>query len=100
MVRRLRAREEPAVIVQGPQDLRVAIPCWMLDDECCRIVVVEEQPRIVVEALMAVGALVEEQALIAVGKDTGCDSMMVNEERHESPTKDRTLGAECAPSQT
>jgi hypothetical protein len=72
----------------------------MLDEECCRIVVVEEQPRIAVEALIAVRALVEAQALFAGGKDTGCGSMMVNEERHGSPAKDRTLGADCAPSQT
>jgi hypothetical protein len=61
VIRRLRAREEPAVIVQVDENLRIAIPCWMLDEACCRAMVVEKQPRIGIAALVQLRDLVDRQ---------------------------------------
>ena len=51
VIRRLRAHEEPAVIVQLEEELRIVVPCWMLDVACCQAMVQEERPRIAVDAV-------------------------------------------------
>jgi hypothetical protein len=85
VVRRVKSREEPSVIVQGERDLRLMVPCWMLSEGCCEEMAVEEEPRIAVEALAELRALIDAQHLAAGGPGAGCDSMTVDEQCHESP---------------
>jgi len=63
------------------------VPCWMLDEGCCQAVVVEEKPRISVDALFELRALLDSQGVLAGGQDAERDSIMVDEKRHESTTK-------------
>jgi hypothetical protein len=90
-------REEPAVIVQGEKDLRLAVPCWMLDEEWCRAMVVEEKPRIAVEALVALRDLLARQHSSTGAAEVECGTMKATEDHHESQTEDQTLGADAAP---
>jgi len=87
VIRNLRTREEPGVIVQGEEDLRLLIPCWMLDESCCRGVAVQNQPRIALEALVGLRALIDEQSMLTGGGDAESDLIMANGERHESTTE-------------
>jgi hypothetical protein len=80
------------VIVQGEPDLRIVVPCWMLDEGCCAAMVVEERGRIAVEALVALRCLVDGQGLSAGGRRGGCDSLMAYGDNHELPATDRTTG--------
>ncbi len=100
MIRGLRTHGEPAVIVQGNEDLRLMIPCWMLDEGCCRAVVVEKKPRIALEAFVALRDLIDGQRMFSGGKDAECDLVMANGERHEKPTKDQKCGVGPAPGET
>ena len=97
MIRNLRIHEEPGVIVQSEEDLRLMIPCWMLDEICCQAVVVEKQSRIAVEALVGLRALIDGQSMLTGGQGAKCDSIMANGERHESTTKHKKSDTPSAP---
>ena len=100
MIRNLRIHEEPGVIVQSEEDLRLMIPCWMLDEICCQAVVVEKQSRIAVEALVWLRTLIDGQSMLTGGQGTKCDSIMANGERHESTTKHQKSDPASAPRET
>ena len=100
VIRGLRAREEPAVIVEIDEDLRIAVPCWMLDALCCRSMVIEEQPRISIDALVQLRDLIDRQALLAGEKDNAHGSMVAKENRHEPRNRSQTSGADSAPTET
>lgn len=87
MIRNLRTREEPGVIVQDEADLRLMVPCWMLDDGCCQAVTVEKKARISVDALSELRALLDSQGILAGNQDAVCDSIMDNGKGHESTAK-------------
>jgi len=61
VLRRLRAHDAPSVVVQIGEDLRIVIPCWMLDEPFCQSLTLEERPRIGIEALRRLRRLVDEQ---------------------------------------
>jgi len=90
VIRNLRTREAPGVIVQDEADLRLMVPCWMLDEGCCQAVTVEKKPRISVDALFELRALLDSQGMLAGKRDSECDSIMANGKCHESTTKNQS----------
>jgi hypothetical protein len=84
ILRRLRGGAEPAVIAQGSTDLRIMIPCWMLDDSLCLAMELELLPRIAVTALADLRALVDAQNMQSGGLDGQCACIVENENSHES----------------
>ncbi len=87
------------MIVQGAADLRLMVPCWMLDQDYCRSLVSEQKPRIAVEALVGLRTLIDGQGMCAGGKDAGYDSIMVNRNHHEKKKKKcEAPGDDCTPS--
>lgn len=97
ILRRLRAGSEPAVIAQGVEDLRIMIPCWMLDEVLCRGMGVESQPRVSVTSLAELRALIDAQNIQSGGMDGQCACVVANENNHEPPAECSDPGAVHAP---
>jgi len=97
VLRRLRAGSEPAVIAQGTADLRIMIPCWMLDEPLCRGMGVESRPRVSVTSLADLRALIDAQSMQSGGMDGQCACVVANENSHESSAEGRDPGAVHAP---
>jgi hypothetical protein len=97
ILRRLRAGSEPAVIAQGVEDLRIMIPCWMLDEVLCRGMGVESRPRVSVTSLAELRALVDAQNIQSGGMDGQCACVVPNENNHEPPAECSDPGAVHAP---
>ena len=76
-------REQEAVfIVEVEEGLRIAIPGWMLEESVCRGLVLEERPRVGVEALMRLRDLIDRQA----GESgNGGGSMKATTQPHDEP---------------
>ena len=100
MIRRLRAREEPSVVVQIEDGLIIAIPCWMLDEPHCRTMPVEERPRLNIDGLVQLRKLIDRQTGITGAQDAKSASMMAKAYRHEPLGKDPTPGADSASTDT
>ena len=101
VIRRLRAREELAVVVQLEEDLRIVLPDWMLDATCCQRMTLDDRPRIAVEALRRLRSFVDQQT--SAGKEeAACGSMTAKGDRHEPPTQGQTSrhGTDSAPAET
>ena len=79
VIHAIRAGEEPAIIVDGGEDSRIMIPSWMLDESCCRMVVVENKPRVAVDALLRLRALLDAQGPTSVGVEGECNCLDANE---------------------
>ena len=91
VIRRLRAHEEPAVIVQVEGDGRIAVPCWMLDQSVCESLELAEEPRISIEALLQLNDLIAQRTLLAREDGTGRGSNVDEGESNKSTTtKDPT----------
>ena len=90
VIRRLRTAEPTSVIVQGEEDLRIVVPCWMLDERCCQGVVLEERARISVAALVQLRGVIDAQGLCSGGVAGGFGSIVANEDNNESSTNNRT----------
>jgi hypothetical protein len=97
ILRRLRAGSEPAVIAQGVEDLRIMIPCWMLDEVLCRGMGVESQPRVSVTSLAELRALIDAQNIQSGGVDGQCACVVANENNHESHAESSDPGVVHAP---
>ena len=101
MIRRFRPGGNSPVIVQGEENLRILMPGWMLDEGYCRMLVVEDRPRVSVDALVRLRAVVVGmQELRAGGGNDGCAWLMANEDSHEPPTIGPKAGADRAPGNT
>jgi len=85
-VRRLKAEESPGVVVEFEDGLRIATPCWMLDDVWCRAMRLEEQPRISVDALLLLRDLVDLQVASPSENDSVCGLMVIKGDCHEPAT--------------
>lgn len=97
MIRTLRAREEPAVIVEIDEDLRIAIPCRMLDEACCKAMVLVKRPRIGIAALVQLRDLVDRQSQLGGG---GADRGSTTRGDCDEPTnKDTKPGADPTPTE-
>ena len=96
MIRRLRVREEPAVIVQVDENLRIAIPCWMLDEARCRDMVIEKQPHIGIAALLQLRDLVDRQ-IRPVSGSAAARGLTAKGECDDPTDKDTRVGAETTP---
>ena len=83
VVRRLKAEESPSVVVELEDGVRIATPCWMLDEVWCQAMTLEEQPRIAVEALRFLRDLVDLQSASHGKQDTACGLMEVKGGCHE-----------------
>ena len=89
VIRRLRTGEPTSVIVQGEEDLRIVVPCWMLDECFCQGMVLEERARISVEALVRLRGVIDAQGLCAGRGGEGFGSLVANEDSNESSTDER-----------
>jgi hypothetical protein len=89
VVRRLKAQESAGVVVELEEGLRIATPCWMLDEVLCQSMTLEERPRIAVDALRLLRDLVDLQAALPGEKDSVCGFMAVKGDCHE-PTISRS----------
>jgi hypothetical protein len=58
-------QSEPSVIIQLADDVRIAIPRWMLDAAFCATLPHEPSPRVSLQALMELRNLVDRQPLSA-----------------------------------
>jgi hypothetical protein len=83
VVRRLGPGANGAVIVQGEESLRILMPGWMLDEGYCRMLVVEDRPRVSVEALVALRAVIDAQQRAAGAAGGGCGCVVADENNHE-----------------
>ena len=82
MIRRLRA-DDSAVIVQIVDcDLRISVAGWMLDQSVCDGLVLEEKPRIELEALRRLRELVDLQSEALKDKNMGSQSNIKTGESH------------------
>jgi hypothetical protein len=92
-VRRLKAQESPAVVVEFEDGLSIATPCWMLDEMYCRAMTLEEKPRIAVDALQQLRGLVDLHMASAGKKGSACGFMAAKGDRHESTITGSAAGA-------
>ena len=68
-MRAIRRQAEPSTIVALPDGLQIAIPEWMLDPVHCSFLTFESIPKISVNALLELRALVDD--LLFCGQATG-----------------------------
>jgi hypothetical protein len=47
------------------RELKIAVPCWMLDDVACSSVVVQDTPQLHIESLLSLRQLVDQFASAA-----------------------------------
>ena len=98
MIRRLRACENPVVVVQIEEGLNIALPCWMLDATCCETMVLEAQSRICVNALIQLRDLIDRQA---DEQNTVSGDSVVAEEHHNDPPIEAPMpNTDSAPTET
>jgi hypothetical protein len=83
VVRRLKAQESPGVVVELEEGLRIAMPCWMLDEVLCQSMTLEGRPRVAVDALRLLRDLVDLRAASPGEKDSVCGFMAVKGDCHE-----------------
>jgi hypothetical protein len=79
------------------EDLRIMIPCWMLDEPLCRGMGVEGRSRVSVTSLAELRALIDAQNMPSGGMDGRCVCVLANENSHESPAEVGDPGAVHAP---
>ena len=95
VLRTIRLGDEPAVVVRvealdadpGSEDsqLRISVPCWMLDEAACAKVVVGDVPRIEVDALMRLRRFLDQLGKTSGGEPSVSGVMMAKGDRHEFP---------------
>ena len=64
IVRRLRRYVTDCVVITLADDVQVAVPTWMLDPLICQQLTDEEHPRLSVEALSDLRALLDSQRVV------------------------------------
>jgi hypothetical protein len=69
VIRGIRAGEEPAIIADVGEDTRIMVPSWMFDENCCRMVIIEDRPRVAVDALLRLRVLLDAQNPTPVGEE-------------------------------
>jgi len=84
IIRRLRNQENPVLVVQVEENLRIAIPAWMLDPICCQSMHVQENPYIGIDALLELRKFIDLQSLNTGSQDLSCASMIANEKDENS----------------
>ena len=85
VIRKLRAYEEAALLVQVDDDVRIAIPCWMLDQSVCEPMELSEKPRISIESLLQLNDLITQRTSLVKEDGTGRGSN-VDEREATRPT--------------
>ena len=83
VVRRLKVQESPGVVVELEEGLRIATPCWMLDEVLCQAMTLEERPRIAVDALRLLRDLVDLRGASPGKQGSVCGFMAVKGGCHE-----------------
>ena len=62
------ARVEPAECEHNDEELRINVPCWMLQQrECDRVVLNKNLARIEIDALIRLRAIVDSGLIVAIG---------------------------------
>lgn len=93
IIRTLRLREEPSVIARIHNDLRIAVPCWMLDQTKCDAAVLRDRPRFDVDALRRLRELVDLQSFISDDDHDSAQARYVKGDRHGPRTTDGTASS-------
>lgn len=90
----------PAVLVRiepdesDPPDaaeLRIVVPCWMLDETVCSMIEVREKPQIQLRALVQLRELIDQLIMPAVQAPDESGFMEAKGDRHE--TRNETQAA-------
>jgi hypothetical protein len=100
VLRRIRNGDQPAVIVlvepletdaeDEESQLRISVPCWMLDEAACASIVSRDVPRIDGDALVSLQGLLDQLGMPSGQPHAESGSMMAKGDRHETP---ETTGA-------
>jgi hypothetical protein len=101
VLRRTRYGGDPAVLVRVEHDdknsddpeLRVVVPCWMLDQAACSAVVVRDTPRINIDALNHLRQLVDQFAKTSGQENGDSVPMTAKGDRHETRNRKPTQAA-------
>jgi hypothetical protein len=106
VLRTIRQGSHPAVIVRvkpldnEPDDedseLRINVPCWMLDQGACANVQLSQQPRIDVEPLLRLRRILDQLAKTSGKGSRKSGPIMAKGDRHESRNSIQTTVAEAA----
>jgi hypothetical protein len=56
------ARDEAIASDANARELKIAVPCWMLDELACSAVLVQKTPALQIEALLRLRILVDQLA--------------------------------------
>jgi len=72
VIRHLRRSESAILIVRLPGGAQVAVPEWMLLPQVCDRLLIEAEPRISVDALIDLRALIDAQRLKNTSKEDCC----------------------------
>jgi hypothetical protein len=110
VLRRIRQGDHPAVIVRViPQDsqpesedseLRINVPCWMMDSAACGKVQLSDQPRIDVDALCKLRRLVDQFFKASSNAKGSSGPMMAKGDRHETRSTTQGTHRNTAPEAT
>jgi hypothetical protein len=105
-LRKIRQGDHPAVIVRvepldnesdnEDSELRVNVPCWMLDRAACANVQLAERPRIDVDALLRLRKLIDQLAKTSGEARAESGSMMAKGDRHETSDSTAARATEAA----
>lgn len=109
MLRTFSRSDVPAVLVQvvnarddvddaNARELKIAVPCWMLDQTACSVVVVQEKPRLRIEALLQLRGLVDR--LVSAVAERQPESHGSNAKGDRHATKNRSAAHDKAASKT
>jgi hypothetical protein len=81
----------------GSEDsqLRISVPCWMLDEAACVKVVVDDVPRIEVDALVRLRRFLDQLGTASGGETSISGLMMAKGGRHEFPATTQTADADA-----
>ena len=72
VIRYLRRIDSAILIVRLPGGAQVAVPEWMLQPQVCDQLVIEAEPRISIDALIELRALIDAQRLKNTSKEDCC----------------------------
>ena len=72
VIRHLRRTDSAILIVRLPGGTQIAVPEWMLLPQVCDRLVIEAEPRVSIDALIELRALIDAQSLKNTSKEDCC----------------------------
>jgi hypothetical protein len=71
-------------------ELRIVVPCWMLDQAACMSILPLDQPKVEINALVRLRTLVDELAKTSGGQYLDSGSITAKGDRHETRSRKTT----------